>query len=109
MSKSLTIFSVLLARIGAQLMKISLPILCESQRNKKTVETQTLIDSRAGGDFLHQDFANKHKIDLLPLDTLIIPQNVDGTLNIGRKITHYVYVDILFDNQRIGTKLLVLT
>ena len=28
-------------------------------------------------------------------------------LNIRGKITHYVYVDILFDDQRIGTKLLV--
>ena len=53
MSKSLTISSVLLPRIGAQSMNIPLPILCESQRNEKTIETQTLIDSRAGGYFLH--------------------------------------------------------
>ena len=58
-------------------------------------------------NFLHQDIANKHRINLLPLDTPIIPQNVDGTLNIEGKITHYVYIDILFDDQRIGTKLLV--
>ena len=79
-------------------MNIPLTILCESQRNEKTIETQTLIKSGARGDFLTQDFAPKHRINLLPLDTLIIPQNVDGTLNIGGKITHYVYVNILFDN-----------
>ena len=107
MSKSLTISSVLLARTGAQSMNIPLPIQCESQRNEKTIKTQTLIDSGAGGDFLHQDFATKHRINLLPLDTPIIPRNIDGTLNIGGKITHYVYVDILFDDWRIGTKLLV--
>ena len=90
-------------------MNIPLLILCESQRNEKTVETQTLIDSGAGGDFLHQDFSTKHRIDLLPLDTPIIPRNIDGTLNIGGKITNYIYVDILFDDQRIGTKLLVTT
>ena len=106
MSKLLTIPSILLARMGAQSINIPLPILCESQRNKKTVETQTLIDSGAGEDFLHQDFATKHRIDL-PLDTPIIPQNVDGTLNIGGKITHYVYINILFNSPRIGTKLLV--
>ena len=50
MSKLLTISSVLLARIGAQFMNIPLPILCKSQRNEKTVETQTLIDSGAGGE-----------------------------------------------------------
>ena len=88
-------------------MNIPLPILCESQRNEKTVETQTLIDSGARGDFLHQDFANKHRIDLLPLDTLIIPRNIDRTLNIGGKITHYIYINILLNDQRIGTKLLV--
>ena len=107
MSKLLTVSSVLLARIGAQSMNIALPILCESQRNEKTIETQTLIDSGARGDFLHQDFATRHRIDLLPLDTSIIPRNVNGTLNIGGKITHYVYVDILFDDRRIKTKLLV--
>ena len=89
-------------------MNIPLPILCESQRNEKTVETQTLIDSGAGGDFLHYNFAAKHRINLLPLDTPIIPWNVDGMLNIGGKITHYIYVDILFDDRRIGTKLLVI-
>ena len=88
-------------------MNISLPILCKSQRNEKAIETQTLIDSGARGDFLHQDFANKHRINLLPLDTPIIPQNVNGTLNTGGKITHYVYINILFDDQRMGTKLLV--
>ena len=88
-------------------MNISLPILCKSQRNEKTIETQTLIDSGAGENFLHQDFANKQRINLLPLDTPIILQNVDETLNIGGKITHYVYVNILFDDQRIGMKLLV--
>ena len=99
MSKLLTVSSVLLARIGAQSMNIPLPILCESQRNEKTIEIQTLINSRARGDFLYQDFANKHRIDLLPLDTLIIPQNIDGT--------HYIYVNIPFNDQRIGTKVLV--
>ena len=103
MSKLLIFSSILLAKIGAQSMKFFLPILCESQRNKKTIETQTLVNNRAGGDFLHQDFAIRHKINLLPLDTLIILQNIDGTLNKGGKITYYVYVDILFNNQRIGT------
>lgn len=99
-SKSLTISS-LLARIGAQSNNLF------SVKVRKTIETQTLIDSGAGGDFLHQDFATKHKINLSPLSTPIIPWNVDGTLNIGGNITHYTYVDFLFDDWRIGTKILV--
>ena len=107
MSKSLTVSSVLLARIGAQSMNISLPILCESKGNAKTVEPNILIDSGAGGDFLHQDFTTLHQINLTPLETPIIPQNVDGTLNIGGKITHYVHVNLIFDDRKICTKLLV--
>ena len=82
-------------------MNISLPILCESQRNKKTIETQTLIDSGAGGNFLYKDFATQYQIDLTPLEVPIILQNIDGTLNIGEKITHYILIDIIFDDQKL--------
>ena len=88
-------------------MNISLPILYKSQRDRKTVETQALIDSRARGDFLRKDFATQHQINLTPLEVPIILQNVDRTLNIGGKITHYVLINIIFDDQRIWTKLLV--
>ena len=35
-------------------MQLLLPILCETQKKQQTVETQTLVDSGAGGDFLHE-------------------------------------------------------
>ena len=73
----------------------------EKQKN------QTLITVELEETSSTKTFPPNHRIDLLPLDTPIIPQNVDGILNIGGKITHYVYVDILFDDWRIGTKLLV--
>jgi hypothetical protein len=98
MSTLLTISFVLLARIGAQSMDISLSILCKSQRNAKTVETHALIDSRTKEDILYQNFVNHHQIDLLSLKTPIIPQKGDGTLNISGKITHYIYVNIIFNN-----------
>jgi hypothetical protein len=41
-------------------MQLSLPILCESQKKQKTVEAQTLVDSGAGGDFLHEKFVKEH-------------------------------------------------
>ena len=33
-------------------MQLSFPILCESQKKQKTVETNALVDSGAGGDFI---------------------------------------------------------
>ena len=88
-------------------MQLSLPILCKSQKKQKTVETQTLVDSGAGGDFLHEKFVKKHQIDLHPLDQPVFPRNVDETLNAAGKMTHYALVDIVFDDRKLRTKLLV--
>ena len=47
--------------------------------NAKTVETQALIDCRAGGMFIDQKFAQNFEI--FPLNEPITAQNVDGTIN----------------------------
>ena len=44
MSMLLAILSVLLTRIGAQSMNISLPILCKSQKNAKTIEPDIIVE-----------------------------------------------------------------
>ena len=88
-------------------MQLSLSILCEGQKKQQTVETQTLVDSGAGGDFLHKKFAKKHRIDLHPLDQPVFPRNVDGTLNAAGKMTHDALIDIIFDDRKLRTKLLV--
>jgi hypothetical protein len=79
-------------------MHLSLPISSWVQGTEKTTETQTLIDSGAEGNFLNKDFAEKNKIDLIPLKRPTVPQNVDGMLNLARKITHLAKVNISFDD-----------
>jgi hypothetical protein len=69
------------------------------QLSEENVETPTLLDSRAGGVFLDQNYARKLKVKEIVLDKPIIARNVDGTLN--KKGTIRTYVDLQF---KIGEK-----
>ena len=60
--------------------------------NKKIVETQALIDCRARGMFIDQNFAQHFEI--FPLNEPITAQNVDGTIN--KKGTVKSYVELKF-------------
>ena len=62
--------------------------------NEKNVETETLIDSGAGGEFIDQNYA---RTLTLPLQSLIKPipvLNIDRTLNKKGTIKHYVNLDL---------------
>ena len=47
----------------------------------KIIETLSLLDSGAGGEFIDQNYAKTLKIPLLNLEELIPAINIDGTLN----------------------------
>ena len=94
---SLKISSVLVAKLGPQSMHISIPITCKTLQGNKTVDTNVLIDSGAGGIFIHPSFAKQHDILLYPLKYLILPKNVDGTINRAGKITHFTWVQTKID------------
>lgn len=53
----------------------------------KVVETMALIDSGAGGIFIHKNFVDQHLLLVIPLKKPIQVYNVDGTRNIGGKIS----------------------
>ena len=55
--------------------------------NGKTIETQALIDSGAGGTFLDEKFAKQNKIPLIKLTKSIPVFNVDETPNKNGQIT----------------------
>ena len=93
------ISSVLVAQMGPQSMHISIPIMCKTIRGDKTVDTQILLNSGAGGIFMHPSFAKKHDITLHPLKTPILPKNVDGTINRAGKITHFTWIQTKIDGQ----------
>ena len=65
---------------------ISLPI--EIKKNEyESVETLALIDSRAGGKFINQKYAEQLKLPIQTLKRPIMARNVDGALNKTRTIT----------------------
>jgi hypothetical protein len=65
----------------------------------KTVETEALLDSGAGGVFIDQNYAQKLRLDLKTLETPVLARNVDGTTN--KRGTIKNYVDLQF---KIGDK-----
>ena len=85
---------------------ISLLILITNQ-NKKNVETLALIDSGAGGKFINQKYAEQQKFPVQNLEKLIMPRNVDGTINKSGAITTYVNIPLTVDGRTLDTRLLV--
>jgi hypothetical protein len=63
-------------------------------KNAEIVEHQALIDSGAGGKFIHWKFVRRNKITQKPLKRPQGVKNVDGTSNKQGTISHYVVIDL---------------
>ena len=72
------ILSVFLADMGNKSLTVDLPIMCKTD---KIVETTILLDTGAGGMFMHQEYAKKHGIILHKLLFPITPQNINRKSN----------------------------
>ena len=57
MFDSLTISSVLVAKMGTQSMCIVIPIESKTSGENKTVDTPMLLDTRARGNFMNKSYA----------------------------------------------------
>ena len=70
--------------------------------NEKNVETETLIDSGAGGKFIDQNYTRTSTLLLQNLTKPIPALNIDGTLNKKGTIKHYINLnlDILDKNKQ---------
>ena len=62
--------------------------------DQKTVETQTLLDTGAGGKFIDQKFVRNQKIKTKNLEHPIEVFNVDGTPNKRGTIMKYTRLDL---------------
>jgi hypothetical protein len=80
-SPSLSIEHVQVAQIKKNTMTVNILISGESLGQKKIVETTTLLDTRAGGKFINQNFVRNQKIETKKLKYPIKVFNVDGTPN----------------------------
>ena len=72
----------------------SLSIPLKIKTETETVETHALLDSRAGGKFIDQNYAKTLGQPLENLEKPIPAINVDGTLNKKGTIKHYVNLEL---------------
>ena len=101
------ISSVLVAEMGKNSIRITLPIESKTTKGNKTVKTPVLLDTGAGGIFMNKSYTKKHNIEVYELNTPIIPHNVDGSLNQAGKITHYTWIWTKFQDITILVRLLI--
>src|SRR5277367_1911210 len=94
-SPTLDVYSVI-ANIDSQSMNIPMTI---SLNERGVTETNSLLDSGAGGTFIDQNYARRLHLDIKMLDIPVRARNVDGTEN--KRGTIKSYVDLRF---RIGDK-----
>jgi hypothetical protein len=85
-SPSLDIYSVI-ANIDSQSMNIPMTI---SLDERGVTETDSLLDSGAGGVFIDQNYARRLHLDIKMLDIPMKARNVDGTENKRGTIKSYV-------------------
>ena len=100
---SICIQSLFSGKINKNSLSIPLKVKTESE----TVETNALLDSRAGGKFIDQNYIKTLNLPLETLDKPIPAINVDGTLNKKGTIKHYVNLELEIFGQPQTIRLLV--
>ena len=93
--------------MGNLLLTINLPIKSKTERGNKIIQTNVLLNTGAGGMFMHQEYAKKHKIILHKLQWPITPQNVNGTENHAGKITHFTWIQTQINRWKCLEQLLI--
>ena len=97
-----TVSPVVVADVSKHYMSIPVSITCKD----RTIETNALIDSGAGGLFIDESFARKSKLPLLPIPHPISVFNIDGTPNVNRTITHKIMSDLIIAGDKQKSELL---
>ena len=61
-------------------------------RKGESIDTEALVDSGAQGQFIDQDFVQKHQIKTRETRTPIKTRNADGTMNQHGNIQEYTWI-----------------
>jgi hypothetical protein len=77
-SPTLDIYSVVAI---TDMKEINIPISLSHNLNDETIETETLLDSGAGGIFIDQNYARQLHLEIQMLDKPVVARNIDGTIN----------------------------
>ena len=78
------------------LRKVTVKIGLKQKEEEEGVVTEALLDSRATGLVMSEEFARKHKFRRTKLERPVYVRNVDGTLNYAGPIVDTVEVEIFF-------------
>ena len=100
----ITVSPVIVTDVSKQSMRISVSITCED----RTIETNALINSGAGGLFIDESFVRQSKLPLLPIPHSIPVSNVNSTPNVNATITHKVTGDLAIAGDKQKLELLVM-
>ena len=68
-----------------------------NQKPKQIIDVKALIDSRAQGEFVSPEWVKREGLKPLPLPLPIKVFNVDGTINKGHAITHYIDMPLIIE------------
>ena len=68
----------------------------KQKEEEEGVVIEVLLDSRAMGLVMGEEFARRHKFRRTKLEKPVYVRNVDGTLNYMRPIVDIVEVEIFF-------------
>jgi len=102
----ISISSVLVADTNKKSFSVPLLISKEGRNANKRFETNTLIDSEAGGTFINKKFAQQNSVALIPIEKLIQAFNVDGMKNNTGMIEHCTWLKIQMGKKKISTRFL---
>jgi len=86
---------------------MTIPIKISGKTEKENVDTPGLLDSRAGGKFIDQNYARKSGFKIQQLEQLLKAFNVDGMENKCRTIKTFVDLDLIIFGRRRNTRLFV--
>ena len=72
----------------------------KQKEEKKEIVVEVLLDSRAMGLVMSEEFVKRHKFRRTKLERLIYMRNVDGTLNYAGTIVNIVEIELFFKGHK---------
>lgn len=105
-SPTIEIHRVLVTKIESNTMNVPVTILHYTREANRIVESEALIDCRAGGNFIDLNYAKRTGLPLIPLERPIVAYNVDGTQNKKGTIRYKVDLPLEVNGRRFRTELL---
>ena len=90
------------------LREVTVKIRLKQEEEEEGIVTEVLLDSRATGLVISEEFARKHKFRKTELERPVHVRNVDGTFNYAGPIVDTVEVEIYFKGHKERTSINVM-